>query len=136
MNIRGKIFGASFCLLAVMAALVGFYLYMDYFRVDTSTIDYLEQAQTSNFKFSDLSGDIGVESIDDIGYVVEGPYQINIHYGRQRIKVNQQCFKSKEYMEALKRIGIVIKTHENEDGSVVYKVTCWKQDVQELANIK
>lgn len=136
MNIRGKIFGASFCLLAVMAALVGFYLYMDYFRVDTSTIDYLEQAQTSNFKFSDLSGDIAVESIDDIGYVVEGPYQINIHYGRQRIKVNQQCFKSKEYMEALKRIGIVIKTHENEDGSVVYKVTCWKQDVQELANIK
>lgn len=135
MRIDKRIAGASMVFVLVVAALVGIFVYMTYLHVDTSTIEYIEQYQQGNFIFNDIAGDIQVESIDDIGYIVEGEYQIDIYYGKQRIKMNRACFKSKSYRDALKTIGIVVKTHKNDDGTILYKVTCWDEDVVELSNV-
>lgn len=132
MRIKREIIAASAILIMVIAALVALYVY-PYSRVDMSVIEYIEQLQRGPNEFSDLAGDINVESVDDIGFIVNGDYNINIHYGDQIIEMNKNCFESAEYISALGRIGIKVFTHVNDDGTILYKVTYWDEEVDEYS---
>ncbi len=136
MGIKQRILVVAIVLALVFGSLIGIYMYMSYYRVDTSTIEYIEQFQTGKYIFNDLANDIGVESIDDIGYKVNGDYAINIYYGKQIIEMNQACFKSDKFREALGKIGIKVLTHEDEDGTILYKVTSWDDEVKEYSTVE
>lgn len=133
MNIRWRILMAASGFFIVVAALIGIFYYMTYVRVDMSTIEYIGRMQIGPNKFNDLSGDINVESGDDIGYIIRGDYQIDIHYGSQIISMNKNCFKSQEYLDKLNKIGIKVQSHQNDDGSILYRVTYWGDPVEELS---
>ena len=131
MHIKRNI-GVAFTGLAlVVTVLVIIYAYL-FNRVDYSTLDYIARYQKGAFRFMDLAGDICVTSVDDIGYVVKGKYDIVIHYGKQVIAMHESCFNDETFRKKCKAIGLVVLTHEDEDtGEVMYKVTCWDQPVTE-----
>ena len=129
MRMRREMFAAFVMLVLVVGAIIGIYYYMDYVRVDYRVLDYIYQFQTEKFTFSDIGGDISVESVNDIGYSIEGYKRLQIYYGKQRIKVNKHCFDDQQFRQKLGKIGIVIKTHENDDGTLLYKVTCWDEEI-------
>lgn len=135
MNIRSKVAAATIALVIVLGAAVGIYVYMDYGRVDYSTIDYIKKMQKGRNQFNDLGHDINVESVDDIGYIVNGYYMIDIHYGDQIITMNKKCFEDKTFREKLEGIGIKVLTHEDDDQNVQYRVTYWGDIVQEFSLI-
>lgn len=129
---RSQIAAAFIVMILVAGILVGLYVYMSV-RVDTSTVDYIKQMQRGPNNFLDLANDINVSSADDIGYQPKGRYSINIYYGDQIIEMNKNCFKDSSYKKKLKEIGIEVLTHENEDGSVLYRVTYWGEPVDEYS---
>lgn len=135
MKIKSQILLAFFVLALLAGALIGLYAFSAV-RVDTSTIDYIQGMQKGPNDFLDLANDINVSSADDVGFIVEGEYSINIHYGDQIIEMNRNCFKSEEYREALAGIGINVYTHENEDGTILYRVTYWGEDVDEYSRVE
>ena len=128
MHIKCNIAIAFVGLLLGCALLVGIYFYM-FVRIDYSSIDYIYSFQKGAYVFSDLAGDIGVDSIDDLGFEVKGEYNLVIHYGRQIIKVNKNCFESEEFHRRIKLIGLEIKTHTNEDGTILYRVESWGEPI-------
>ena len=134
MHLKRNIAVASNGFLLVVLALIGIYVYMN-FRIDTSSMEYIRQFQKGAFNFIDLANDIGVSSIDDIGYEVKGKYNILIHYGKQVIKVNERCLRSEDFKAKASAIGLKILTHENEDGTVMYKITCWDQPCTEWSRV-
>ena len=131
-KIRTQILLAFLGLLLVIAALIGVYVYQSTY-VNTSTIEYIYSMQKSPNKFLDLANDINVSSVDDIGFIVNGEYNINIHYGSQIIEMNKNCFNSDAYRNELSKIGIKVFTHVNEDSSVLYRVTYWDEDVDQYS---
>lgn len=135
MKIKSQILLAFFVLALLAGALIGLYAFSAV-RVDTSTIDYIQGMQKGPNDFLDLANDINVSSADDVGFIVEGEYSINIHYGDQIIEMNRNCFKSEEYRSALEGIGINVYTHENEDGTILYRVTYWGEDVDEYSRVE
>lgn len=114
--------------LLVVAAAVLLYAHL-YARIDYSAIDYISTLQKGANSFSDLAGDIAVESVEDLGFEVTGDYQLVIHYGKQIIKVNKNCLTSDEWKLRAGRIGIEVLTHVNEDGTVLYRVTYWGEPI-------
>lgn len=132
MHLRSKVVAAVLLLCVVLGTCWGLYYYTSV-RIDTSTIEYIESMQKGPNDFLDLANDINVESADDIGYVVEGNYHINIHYGDQVIEMNRNCFSSDSYKAALAQIGIEVKFKENDDGTVKYRVTYWDTPVTQLS---
>lgn len=135
MSMKTRIATAAIALLLVLGAAVGIYIWMDYGRIDYSTIDYISTMQKGRNQFNDLGNDINVESVDDIGYIINGYYMIDIHYGDQIITMNKKCFEDKMFRSKLERIGIKVYTHEDENQNVQYKVTYWGEDVQEYSLI-
>lgn len=130
-KLKQSLFVALFGLSCAVLALVGIYFYMSY-RIDTSGIEHIKNVQVGPGQFNDPSGDVKVESAADIGYIIKGPYRIVIKYGNQTIEMNKRCFKSEEYKTALASIGIKVLTHYNEDDdTVLYKVTYWGTEVDE-----
>ena len=134
---RGKQFGvyAIVTLLFIVicgACLLGLYAYTNY-GIDYSSIDHIRGYLVAPNKFLDLSGDIAVKSADDIGFKVEGEYNIIIYYGKQVIKVPPTAFESAEFRSALSEIGIRIFHHVNDDGTILYKVTYWDVPVDEYS---
>lgn len=127
-KMRAGMIVAIFGIIIVIAALVVLYLY-DYMRIDYSTVDHIKTMQRGPNTFSDLSGDIGVSGVEDIGYTVEGEYDLLIYYGKQRITVSPKAFNDADYRNALESIGIKIYTHVNDDGTILYRVTYWGEDV-------
>lgn len=131
---KKRIFVAALGLLICIAALLLLYGYVDT-RVDTSTIEYIESLQTSPNVFVDLANDINVSSANDIGFIVEGDYHILIYYGGQIIDMTKNCFESEEYKQLLRRIGIKVYTHVNDDASILYKVTYWDEEVEQYSRV-
>lgn len=132
MNIKYKILFTAIALLLAVMACLGIYYYVDT-KEDTSTIEYILNNQRSPNRFTDLAKDINVQSVDDIGYIVRGKYNISIHYGDQVIKMTKKCFEDPKYHALLARIGIEVKTHKEDDEHILYKVTYWGENVQELS---
>ena len=132
MNIKYKILFTAIALLLAVMACLGIYYYVDT-KEDTSTIEYILNNQRSPNRFTDLAKDINVQSVDDIGYIVRGKYNISIHYGDQVIKMTKKCFEDPEYHTLLAWIGIEVKTHKEDDEHILYKVTYWGENVQELS---
>lgn len=136
MSMKIRIAFAAFGLFLAIGALVGIVIYLEWYRVDMSGIEHIEQAQRGPNDFNDPAGDIAVQSVDDIGYVVKGDYLLDIHYGRQVIAMNKKCFESKEFRTALSEIGIKVYTRkDDETGKVMYKVTYWDDKVSEYSRI-
>ena len=133
-KVKTQIAIAAVGLFIAAAAFIALYIYQGQ-RVDMSTIEHILTLQKGPNDFLDLANDIGVESSDDIGFIVEGEYDINIHYGRQIIEMNSNCFMSEEFRQGLERIGILVYTHENEDGSILYKVTYWGEEVDQYSRV-
>ena len=119
----------------VVVALVALY-WFDYTRIDYSAINHIKELQIAPNNFSDLSGDIGVSSVDDIGYKIEGDYNLSIYYGKQVIKVPPTAFKSEDFRKRLKEIGIEMFHHVNEDGSILYRVTYWGEATEEYSLVE
>lgn len=134
-GIKYRILVAGIGLTIVFAALLGVIYYMMYMRVDTATLDYLASLQKGKYTFNDVGQDICVESIDDIGYIIKGKYNLNIYYGKRVIEMNKACFKSDKFREALDKVGLKVLTHENEDGEVLYKVTSWGEEIEEFSKV-
>lgn len=131
MHLKRNIVVAFIGLLFMVVVIIGIYYWM-YVRIDYSAIDYIKTMQRGANRFSDLAGDIGVESVNDLGFEVKGDYDLLIHYGRQVIKVNKQCLESKEWRQRVGAIGIRIYSKELEDtGEIVYKVTYWDEPIEE-----
>lgn len=129
---RAQVIVALVGIVLVVAALILLYLY-DYNRLDYSTINHIKELQVAPNSFTDLSGDIGVQSVNDVGFEVEGEYNMSIYYGKQVIKVPPTAFKSDEFRSRLEEIGIKIYHHVNDDGSIIYRVTYWGEDTEEYS---
>lgn len=136
MNVKWKIFFASVGFIFVMVALVGFYYFTET-RMDMSTVEYIQSMQSSPNQFLDLANDINVSSAEDLGYIVEGNYSINIMYGDQIIRMTKKCFESKEYRQEIAKIGLKVYVHvdENDPENILYRVTYWDDPVGELSRI-
>lgn len=136
MNVKWKIFFASVGFIFVMVALVGFYYFTET-RMDMSTVEYIQSMQSSPNQFLDLANDINVSSAEDLGYIVEGNYSINIMYGDQIIRMTKKCFESKEYRQEIAKIGLKVYVHvdENDPENILYRVTYWDDPVEELSRI-
>lgn len=131
MHLKRNIIITFIGLLFVSLCLILIYWWM-FVRIDYAAIDYIKTMQRGPNNFSDLAGDIGVESIDDIGFEVKGKFDILIHYGKQVIRCNKSCLESQEWKTKAKAIGIEVKFKLDEDGNVVaYRVTYWGDPVQE-----
>lgn len=130
-HIKRNILVAFLGLMLVCLALAALYFY-EFYRIDYSAIDYIESLQKGPGNFLDLAGDIGVTSADDLGYEIKGRYNIVIHYGKQIIKMNTRCFKSDEYKDRIKRIGLEVKTHDTKDenGTILYRITYWGEEIE------
>jgi len=134
MSMSQRIGVAVVGLIACVGALILLYGYTSQ-RVDTSVIDYISQLQTSPNKFIDVSGDIGVSSANDIGYLVNSDYNIVIYYGKQVIEMNRNCFNNEVYRNKLAEIGVRVYTKTTEDGIVDYKVTYWDVEVERFSRV-
>lgn len=130
MRIKQQIAFAVILLSLAVTIFLGLYWYLAT-RVDTSTIDYIYSFQKGAYHFNDLSDDIDVDSIDDLGFEVKGEYELVIHYGKQVIKVNKQCLDSKEFHQKLERIGLVIKHKVLEDGTILWRIESWDEPITE-----
>lgn len=133
-KIKTQIVLAALGLFIVIVALVGLYVYQNN-RVDMSTIEYIQSMQKGPSDFLDLANDINVSSADDVGFIVNSEYNINIHYGSQILEMNRKCFMSEQYRKGLEKIGILVYTHVNEDGSILYKVTYWGEEVDQYSKV-
>lgn len=117
--------------LFVCACLIGIYWWMAV-RIDYAAIDYIKTMQRGPNNFSDLAGDIGVTSIDDLGFEVKGDFDVLIHYGKQVIRVNKNCLNSDEWKRKVAAIGIEVKFKLDEDGHVEkYRITYWGEPITE-----
>ena len=135
MKIGRNIVFAAIAMLMVIVVLISIYLY-DYTRIDYTTIDYIKSLQKGPSNFLDLSGDIGVKSIDDLGFEVKGEYDLLIHYGRQVIKVNKQCLDSEEWVNKASGIGLKVYTKVSEEtGKRLYRVTYWDDKVEQWSRV-
>lgn len=133
---KARIVVAATALFIAIGALMGVYVYMTYFRVDMSTIKHIQELQKGPNEFNDMSGDINVESVDDLGFIIHGDYDIDIHYGSQIISMNKNCFKSQEFRDRLSKIGVKVYTHADDNGkNVQYKITYWGEDIVELSRV-
>ena len=131
---RNIIFSFIFMLFALMSV-VGIYWY-SYVRIDYSSIDYIKSLQKGPKVFTDLSGDIGVDSVDDLGFEVKGEYDILIHYGKQIIKVNKQCLMSDEWKNKAEAIGIKVLSRVDKDTNKrLYRITFWGDEVDEWSRV-
>lgn len=99
------------------------------FRVDTSVIDNIKANQKAPNKFLEGSDEVGVKSVDDIGFVVRGELNIEIHYGKQTILMTRRCFDSPNFIQKLGEIGIEVKWKQMADKSYKYRVTYWGETV-------
>ena len=135
MHMKSRIAIAFVGLSIFVIALLGLFYYMTN-RVDLSTVNHIAELQTAANEFSDPSGEIQVKSADDIGYYVNSDYNISIHYGRQVIEMNRNCFESEEFRAGLGKIGIRVLTREEEDGTVLYRVTYWDTPVDQYVHVK
>lgn len=135
MKISRNIVFAAIAFMFVVFALILVYLY-DYTRIDYSSIDYIEGLQKGPSNFLDLSGDIGVESAEDLGYEVKGEFDILIHYGKQVIRVNKQCLDSEEWNRRAAKIGIKVYTKISEEtGERLYQVTYWGEKITRWSRV-
>ena len=135
MTTRKQLIIASVAFLVMVAILVGIYVYVSYFNVNTSSIDYIYSMQTGQNKFRDLAGDINVKSADDIHYKVNGDWNIIIQYGDQYIAMNHAAFRSEDYRAKLAKIGIHVYTHVDAKDIIEYKVTYWDDPIEEYSII-
>lgn len=120
-----------FLILGVLAYLY----YQSMFGIDYSAIDHIKESQKGPNNFSDLANDIAVTGVDDIGFIVKGEYDLEIHYGRQIIAMHRKCFSDAKYKKALSEIGIEVKFHVNEDKTIQYLVTYWGDEVEEYSRV-
>lgn len=116
------------CIVCVVLVVIYWWMFV---RIDYAAIDYIKTMQKGPGKFSDLAGDIGVESVEDLGFEVKGKLNILIHYGKQVIRVNKNCLDSKEWRAKAKAIGIEVKFRIDDDGNYRYRVTYWGDPIQE-----
>lgn len=133
-RIRYAIVLAFIVLLLLIVVLVCIYGYSKY-HVDYSAIEHIKMSQKGPNNFSDLAHDIDVSGPDDIGFIVKGEYDIEIHYGKQIISMHRKCFSDAKYKQALAEIGIEVKYHVNDDGTILYKVTYWGTEVDEYSMV-
>lgn len=131
-RMRAQVILALVSIVFVVALLVFIYMFTS-MRIDYTAIDHIESLQLGPNSFADLSGDIGVSSVDDLGYTVEGEFHLMIYYGKQVIKVPPPAYESEEFRAALKKIGIEIFHHINDDGSILYKVTYWGEPIDKFS---
>lgn len=131
-RMRAQVILALVSIIGVAGLLIAIYMFT-YSRIDYTAIDHIESLQKGPNSFADLSGDIGVTSVDDLGFTVEEDYHLIIYYGKQVIKVPPAAFESTEFRDALKRIGIEIFHHVNDDGSILYKVTYWGEPIDKFS---
>lgn len=130
MHMKRNIIVTFVALCLVCAVLIGIYWWM-YVRIDMSAIDYIKTMQKGPNNFSDLAGDIGVQSIEDLGFEVKGKLNILIHYGKQVIRVNKNCLNSSEWKTKAKQIGIEVKFKIDDEGEYHYRVTYWGDPITE-----
>lgn len=136
MNIKWRVLVASIFMFIAVAVLGGLYAYMTYFRVNYGPLNHILDLQSSPGEFMDIGNDINVSSPDDVKYIVNGNYLIDIHFGDQIISMNKECFKDDEYRSKLDQIGIKVLTHEDEEtGKVKYKITYLGERIEQLSRV-
>ena len=133
-KMRYGVIVALFGLFLGLGSLVALYVFTAG-RIDYSTINHIKDMQRGPNSFHDLSGDIAVSSADDVGYKVDGEYSLTIYYGKQIIHISPNAFKSEEFRSKIGEIGIKLYHHVNEDGSILYKVTYWDEDIDEYVYV-
>lgn len=135
MKIKSQIIIAALAFTLCTAGLVGVYYYTEN-RIDMSAIEHIAGFQVAPNEFVDLANDIGVESSEDLGFLVKSDYNIIIYYGKQIIKMNPNCFASQEYRNALEEIGINVYTRESDDGTIEYMVTYWGEAIEQYTRVE
>lgn len=126
---------AFFTVVLVAGALLAFYFFTEH-RIDYSAIDHIKELQMGPNHFSDISGDICVNSADDVGFEVKGDYNLIVYYGKQVIKIPPEAFQSQEFRDALGKIGIKLYYRVGDDGTIMYKVTYWDEPIDQYSLVR
>lgn len=122
------------CMLIATALLIGLYYYESH-RIDYSTIKYIKSQMKGKYTYSDLANDIGVNSEDDLGYEVKDRYHLVLYYGEQVINITPTCFKTPEFFEKLKEIGVTVEWRVRDDGEVGYKLEYFGDPIQKWVDV-
>lgn len=95
---------------AIILILLGVYWYVDTNTVSDpyASINLIKSKINGRGELQDYDNEIGVTSIDDIGYKMKDG-KIQIHYGKIVIIVGKDELKSKDFNRALLDVGIEIK---------------------------
>ncbi len=134
-QMRSQIIAVVFILFIVIGLLAGLYFYMNN-RIDYSSIDYIKGCQRGPNNFSDLAGSINVHSADDVGYKINGKYNIDIMYGDMVINIPKPAFFDEEFIQRVGEVGIEYKYKEDpETGLVQYRVTYWGEPIDEYSKV-
>ena len=124
MFIRKRIVLAALSFLISVIGVVTIYLYFTG-RQDMSAIDYIASKQMGKGVFKLGSQGIDVSSAEDLGFYIRDD-EIELHYGEQVIVIKKKSLANKNFMDALKRIGITVQQKGEE-----YRIKYWGEVIDE-----
>lgn len=83
------------------------------------SIDFIASHFSGRGQIVDYQNDLGVSSIEDIKWY-DNKKNIEIEFGKVRLKFNKKNFDSEEVQNALNRIHITVKHNEETDEYKIY----------------
>lgn len=83
------------------------------------SIDFIASHFSGRGNIVDYQNDLGVESIDDLKWY-NNKKNIEIEFGKVRIKLSKKTIMTDEVLEALQRIHISVKHNDESDEYKVY----------------
>ena len=131
----GKRIAVVVMFLVVAGAAVFGIFYYTAVRIDDSVVDELIAAQKGPYKFVDVANDIGVASVEDLGFVNNGDWNVSLYYGKKIIKINKRALESQEFKDKLKQLGIVVMFREDDEGKVQFRITSWDEEVTQWSRV-
>lgn len=131
----GRIAATTAVVLLLAAAAVFFYVYSSDLYLNYNVINLIEQRQDKPGKFIDMDGQVQVESVDDLGYILKDN-KIELHYGVQVIDIPYNSLDNQKWTDALSTIGIkVFRRTDEETGKTEYRLKYWDEVIQEWSRV-
>lgn len=115
----------------ILILLAGGYYYMNTIFVDQdyNALNMIRSRIDGRNRLIDYDNEIGVESIEDIGFKVKDN-KIYLTYGKVQFELGDKELLDKDFLTGLKQIGIEIKRNSKGEYILYY----WGEKVQKWAN--